>query len=116
MLSIIAFSVNAYSHHLAAGRWMTAKRGHFSLVCLPPHEGGLIAIGGYNGDFIDVVECLDGEDAADWRRLTPLPLPLASPCVCAFSLSGVEHRAMPKPQPLLHLLPRPQEALANGSP
>ncbi len=60
---------------------MTAKRGHFSLVCLPPDEGGLIAIGGYNGDFIDVVECLDGEDAADWRRLTPLPLPLASPCV-----------------------------------
>ncbi len=67
-------SVNAISRLLAAGR------GHFSLVCLPPDEGGLIAIGGYNGDHIDVVECLDGEGATEWRRLAPLPLPLvASP-------------------------------------
>ncbi len=65
---------------------MTAKRGYFSLVCLPPDEGGLIAIGGCNnGDFngyydnlIDVVECLDGEGATEWRRLAPLPLPLDS--------------------------------------
>ncbi len=53
---------------------MTAKRENFSLVSLPPDEGGLIAIGGY----IDVVECLDGEVATEWRRLAPLPLPLAS--------------------------------------
>ncbi len=59
---------------------MTAKRAGFSLVCLPPDEGGLIAIGGYNGDsFIDVVECLDDEGATEWRRLAPLPLPLSSP-------------------------------------
>ncbi len=57
---------------------MTAKRQNFSLVCLPPDEGGLIAIGGYNGNFIDVVECLDIEDATEWRRLAPLPLPLNS--------------------------------------
>ncbi len=58
---------------------MTAKRGIFSMVCLPPGEGGLIAIGGYNGNFIDVVESLDDEGATEWRRLAPLPLPLASP-------------------------------------
>ncbi len=59
---------------------MTAKRRNFSLVCLPPDEGGPIAIGGYNGDnFIDVVESLGGEGATEWRRLAPLPLPLASP-------------------------------------
>ncbi len=59
---------------------MTAKRDNFSLVSLPPDEGGLIAIDGYNGDnFIDVVEYLDGEGATEWRRLAPLPLPLASP-------------------------------------
>ncbi len=57
---------------------MTAKRQNFSLVCLPPDEGGLIVIGGYNGDRIDVVESLDGEGATEWRRLAPLPLPLAS--------------------------------------
>ncbi len=58
---------------------MTAKRLDFSLVCLPPDEGGLIALGGYNGDnFIDVVESLDGEGVTGWRRLAPLPLPLAS--------------------------------------
>ncbi len=56
-----------------------AKRQNFSLVCLPPDEGGLIAIGGnINGDCIDVVECLDGEGATEWRRLAPLPLPLSS--------------------------------------
>ncbi len=58
---------------------MTAKRGYISLVCLPPDEGGLIAIGGYNGNWLDVVESLDGEGATEWRRLAPLPLPLASP-------------------------------------
>ncbi len=52
---------------------MTAKRRSFSLVCLPPDEGGLIAIGGFNGNQIDVVECLDGEGATEWRRLAPLP-------------------------------------------
>ncbi len=57
---------------------MTANRGYFSLVCLPPGEGGLIAIGGYNGDYIDVVESLDGEGATEWRRLAPLPLPRQS--------------------------------------
>ncbi len=34
---------------------------------------------GYNGNFIEVVECLDGEGATEWRRLAPLPLPLSSP-------------------------------------
>ncbi len=38
----------------------------------------LIAIGGHNGDWLDVVECLDGEDATEWRRLAPLPFPLQS--------------------------------------
>ncbi len=55
---------------------MTAKKHAFSLVCLPPDAGGLIAIGGYNGDYIDVVECLTGEDATEWRRLAPLPFPM----------------------------------------
>ncbi len=55
-----------------------AKRQNFSLVCLPPDEGGLIAIGGYNGNPIDVVESLDGEGATEWRRLAPLPLPLSA--------------------------------------
>ncbi len=58
---------------------MTARRSDFSLVCLPPDEGGLIAIGGYNNrGHIDVVECLDGEAANDWRLLAPLPLPYHS--------------------------------------
>ncbi len=58
---------------------MTTKRWCFSLLCLPPGEGGLIAIGGYNGsNHIDVVESLDGEGATEWRRLAPLPLPLSS--------------------------------------
>ncbi len=60
---------------------MTAKRGYISLVCLPPDEGALIAIGGYNGsNRIDAAECLDGEGATEWRRLAPLPLPLTSTC------------------------------------
>ncbi len=63
---------------------MTAKRLNFSLVCLPPDEGGLIAIGGFNGKYIDVVECLGGEGATEWRRLAPLPLPLASPGGCVY--------------------------------
>ncbi len=69
---------------------MTAKRGYISLVCLPPDEGGLIAIGGYNGsNHIDVVESLDDEGATEWRRLAPLPLPL-------FSRGGVyfKHRIL----------------------
>ncbi len=58
---------------------MTAKRRIFSLVCLPPDEGGLIAIGGHNcSNQMDVVECLDGEGATEWRRLAPLPLHLSS--------------------------------------
>ncbi len=57
---------------------MTAKRGEFSLVCLPPDEGGLIAIGGFNENYLDVVECLGGEGATEWRRLAPLPIPLNS--------------------------------------
>ncbi len=58
---------------------MTTKRQNFSLVCLPPDEGGLIAIGGFNGNRIDVVESLDGEGATEWRRLAPLSLQLSSP-------------------------------------
>ncbi len=57
---------------------MTIKRGFLSLLCLPPNEGGLFAIGGYNYDYIDVVESLDDEGATEWRRLAPLPLPLSS--------------------------------------
>ncbi len=38
---------------------MTAARNCFSQVCLPPDERGLIATGGYNGNYLDVVECLD---------------------------------------------------------
>ncbi len=58
-----------------------AERQNFSLVCLPPDEGGLIAIGGDNGNNrIDVAECLDGEGATEWRRLAPLPTPLSSTC------------------------------------
>ncbi len=59
---------------------MTAKRGYISLLCLPPDDGGLIAIGGFsgNGNRIDVVESLNGEGATEWRRLAPLPLPLDS--------------------------------------
>ncbi len=58
---------------------MTAKRAGLSLVCLPPGEGGLIAIGGFsNGKYIGYVECLAGEGATEWRRLAPLPLPLDS--------------------------------------
>ncbi len=68
---------------------MTAKRRNFSLVCLPPDEGGLIALGGYNGDRIDVVESLDGEGATEWRRLAPLPLPLASPSGGAYLNKGI---------------------------
>ncbi len=56
---------------------MTDKRRGFSLVSLPPGEGGLIAIGGFNGfNYTDVVDCLDDKDATEWRRLAPLPLPL----------------------------------------
>ncbi len=48
-------------------------------MCLPPHEGRVKAIGGFNGsNHIYVVKCLGGEGATEWRRLTPLPLPLAS--------------------------------------
>ncbi len=63
---------------------MTAKRAYISLVCLPPDEGGLIEIGGYNGNQIDVVDSLDGQGATEWRRLAPLPIPLSSSCVVYF--------------------------------
>ncbi len=101
---------------------MTEKRGYFSLVCLPPDEGGLVAIGGYSGNdkFIDVVEWLDGEGTSEWRRLASLPLPLASRVAFTssrgFWLLEVTQRAVPPPQPPLHLLPRQREALANGLP
>ncbi len=57
---------------------MMAKQRNFSLVCLPPIEGGLIAIGGYNGNYINVVECLNGEVAKEWLQLAPLVLQLTS--------------------------------------
>ncbi len=61
---------------------MTEKRGYISLVCLPPDEGALSAIGGYNAsNRIHVAECLDAEGDTEWRRLAPLPLPLSSTCV-----------------------------------
>ncbi len=47
---------------------MTAKRGFFNLIYLPPGEGGLMAIGGYNGNHIDVV----GMAAAGTSSLTPV--------------------------------------------
>ncbi len=60
---------------------MTAKRRYISLVCLPPDDGALIAIGRYNGkNRIDVAECFDGEGDTEWRRLTPLPLPQHFTC------------------------------------
>ncbi len=36
-----------------------------------------MAIGGFNGNNIEVVERLDG--ATEWRRLAPLSVPLSSP-------------------------------------
>ncbi len=57
---------------------MTAKRGYIGMICLPPDEGGLIAIGGYNNTRFDVVECLAVGGATEWRRLAPLPLRLDS--------------------------------------
>ncbi len=57
---------------------MTAKRQNFSLVCLPHNDERLIAIGGFNDNWLDVVECLGGEGATEWRRLAPLPIPLSS--------------------------------------
>ncbi len=68
-----AYSVNVtllFTCSWSTQPMMTAKRQNFSLVCLPPDEGGLIAIGGYNGNYIDVVECLAGEGATEWRRLS----------------------------------------------
>ncbi len=80
---------NAYSINVnlaSACSWstlprMTVKRGLFSLICLPPDEGGLIAVGGFCVHDLptDVVECLAGEGATEWWRLAPLPLPLGSP-------------------------------------
>lgn len=57
---------------------MTVKRGFFSLVCLPADEGGLLTIGGFNDQRVDVVEHLPTENAPEWKRLAPLPLPLSS--------------------------------------
>ncbi len=45
---------------------------------MSPNEGGVIAIGGFNSDHIDVVECLSGEGTTEWRLLAPLPIPLSS--------------------------------------
>ncbi len=88
---------------------MTAKRRNFSLVCLPPDEGGLIAIGGFNGNQIDVVECLDGEGATEWRRLVPLPLPLSSRTAVYFKqrilVVGGETTGYAKTSALLAFIP-----------
>ncbi len=79
---------------------MTAKRCEFSLVCLPPDEGGLIAIGGYNGNPFDVAECLDVEGATEWR-LAHLHVGVFTSNT-GFWLSGAKQRAVTTPQPRLH--------------
>ncbi len=54
---------------------METPRQNPTLVCLPS-GGGLVAIGGYNGSALDVVEGLLGDSANNWRPLAPLPTPL----------------------------------------
>ncbi len=112
---------NSYSVHVnlpSTCSWstlprVTIKRVNFSLVCLPPDEGGLIAIKGYNNrGRIDVVECLAVEDATEWRWLARLPLTLASLGGGVYKqrilVVGGSQRTVPTP--CLHLHPRPQEA------
>ncbi len=57
---------------------METPRQNVALVCLPS-GGGLVAIGGYNGNgsYLDAVEGLLGDSANNWRPLAPLPTPLA---------------------------------------
>ncbi len=96
---------------------MTTPRQAFSLVCLPPDEGGLIAIGGFNGDQIDVVECLIGGGATQWRRLAPLPFPCASRAAVYFMeriLVVGGQTTNNTLQTCLHFLLRLRVALANG--
>ncbi len=98
---------------------MTAKRENFSLVCLPPDEEGLIAKGGYNGDYIDVVECLTGEGATEWWRLAPLPLNLNSCGGVYFKqrilLVGGQATGYTETSATLAFHPQQTEALAIGS-
>ncbi len=54
---------------------METPRQNLALVCLPS-GGGLVAIGGFNGKYLDVVEGLLGDNAPTWRPLAPLPTPL----------------------------------------
>ncbi len=54
---------------------METPRQNPTLVCLPS-GGGLVAIGGYKGSALDVVEGLLGDSAKNWRPLAPLPTPL----------------------------------------
>ncbi len=54
---------------------METPRLNVALACLPP-GGGLVAVGGYKGTALDVVEGLFGDDAHKWRPLAPLPSPL----------------------------------------
>ncbi len=94
---------------------MTAKRVYFSLVCLPRDKGGLIAIGGYfNGNYVDVVESLAGEDVTGWRWLALLTLPLSSTCGGVYFKQRI--LAVLRFQTCFLLIPRPLEDLANGSP
>ncbi len=95
---------------------MTAKRMDFSLVCLPPDEGGLIGAGGYLN-----VECLDGDGATEWRRLAPLPVPLCSPGGGVYFqqkilVAGDCRTGSKRSSATLAFHPPTQEALANGSP
>ncbi len=54
---------------------METPRQNLALVCLP-FGGGLVAIGGLNNNYLDVVEGLLGDNANNWRPLAPLPTPL----------------------------------------
>ncbi len=81
-----------------------------------------MAIGGYNGaNFIDVVVCLDGEGATEWRRLAPLPTPLSSTCGGVYFkqrilVAGGETTGRAKTSATLALTPPTLEDLANGLP
>ncbi len=55
---------------------METPRVNLALVCLPS-GGGLVAIGGYNGKYLDAVEGLLGDSANNWRPLAHLPTPLS---------------------------------------
>ncbi len=55
---------------------METPRENLALICLPS-GGGLVAIGGQDGEArLDVVEGLLGDSANNWRPLAPLPTPL----------------------------------------